>query len=311
MRVTSQTFPSSLTSQLNSLAERQNALQTEAATGQRISLPEDDPAAMRRVLDMESETKNIAQYKSNISSQLELASVSFNSVQGLKKIVDRAGEIATLADGLKSPQELSLYGKEVGELVKQALQLTNTKNRGDYIFSGTKSDASPFTATFDNNQNITSVSYQGNTTVSEVEISEGVTLSSQAPGANTTGTGPAGLVTDTRTGADLFAHLISLQQNLTSGNTAAIAATDRGAIAKDEEHMAYHIGTNGAVQARLDTTNAILDQRQLSLEGLVSKETDADLAQTLVHLHETQSAYQAALQSGASMLSRSLLDYLH
>lgn len=260
---------------------------------------------------MESETKTIAQYKSNISSQQELASVSFNAVKGLKKIVDRAGEIATLADGLKSPQQLSIYGKEVAELVKQALQLTNTKNRGDYIFSGTKTDQQPFTATFDASQNITGVTYQGNTTSAEVEIAEGITLGSQLPGANTTGTGPAGLVTDTRTGADVFAHLISLQQNLASGNSGAIASTDRGALAKDEEQMAYHIGTNGAVQARLETTNAILDQRQLSLEGLVSKETDADLAQTLVHLHETQSAYQAALQSGASMLNRSLLDYLH
>jgi len=37
---------------------------------------------------------------------------------------------------------------------------------------------------------------------------------------------------------------------------------------------------------------------------------DADLAQTLVRLNQTQTAYQAAMQSGAQLLQSSLLDYL-
>ena len=47
------------------------------------------------------------------------------------------------------------------------------------------------------------------------------------------------------------------------------------------------------------------------LETRVSKEADADLPQTLVRLSQTQNAYQVALQSGARLLSTSLLDYLH
>ena len=54
MRVTANTFPNSLLNQLNSLSQRQNKLQDQAATGQLVKLPEDDPVAMRRVLDMQA-----------------------------------------------------------------------------------------------------------------------------------------------------------------------------------------------------------------------------------------------------------------
>jgi flagellar hook-associated protein 3 FlgL len=70
------------------------------------------------------------------------------------------------------------------------------------------------------------------------------------------------------------------------------------------------MGTNGALQARLETSTAVLTQRGQMLEALVSKEADADLAETLVRLTEVQTAYQAALQSGGSILNKSLMDYI-
>ena len=54
MRVTANIFPDSLVNQLAKLTIRQNRLQNQVATGQRIELPEDDPSAMRRVLDLQA-----------------------------------------------------------------------------------------------------------------------------------------------------------------------------------------------------------------------------------------------------------------
>lgn len=310
MRVTANTFPNRLLNQLGSLAQRQTKLQTQAATGQRIQLPEDDPVAMRRVLDLQAEGKTVAQFQRNISRQQELANASFGVIKGLKSVSDRGREIAVAVDGLKSPESMVLYGKEVTELIKQAVQAANTRNRGDYLFAGTKTDQPPFVLTEDGNGVVTSVAYQGNATLPETEITSGVTLSTQAAGENTTGTGPRGLIADTRVGADFFNHLISLQNNLLSGDAAAIASTDRGNLEQDEDNFLYHLGTNGAIQSRLETTNALATQRTDTLEALVSKEADADLAQTLVRFNQTQTAYDAALQSAGKVLSSSLLDYL-
>ncbi len=310
MRVSANTFSDTLITQLNNLAVRQQRLQSQAATGQRVRLPEDDPVALRRVLDLQSEFSSTGQYTRNIERQTELAQSSFNSIKAVKTLSDRASEIATLADDLKSPEELQFYAKEVTEMIKQAVHLMNATNRGDAIFGGTVTNQPPFSLTLDANGNVSSVTYQGNTSLSEAEISEGITLSTQALGVNTTGTGPRGVVADSRSGADLFNHLIALQDNLLAGNTTAIAATDRENLKTDEANLLYHISANGATQARLEATQAFNGERGMAIEGQVSKEVDADLAQTLVKLSQTQTAYEAALQSGARALNLSLMDYL-
>lgn len=310
MRVTANTFPNSLLNQLTSLSQRQNKLQNQAATGQLVQLPEDDPVAMRRVLDMQAEAKSVGQYQRNIDRHQELATASFNSIKALKNVSDRVREISISADGLKSQDELNLYAKEVTELIKTAVQAANTKNRGDYIFSGTLSNVAPFELAEDANGNVVSVVYNGNTTLAESEIASGITLSAQNIGENNSGSGARGLVTDNRVGADFFNHLISLQNNLLAGDVATIESTDRVNLGNDEDNFLYHLGTNGAIQSRLEATDNISMNRTDTLETLVSNEVDADLAQTLVRLNQTQTAYQAALQSAGKILGSSLLDYL-
>jgi flagellar hook-associated protein 3 FlgL len=310
MRVTTNSFPTSLIDQLSQLAQRQNRLQNQAATGQRVQLPEDDPAAMRRLLDLQTEANALGQYAKNLTRLQEYATTAFNVMNALKKVSDRAAEIATLADGTRSQEELNTYAAEVGQLLQHAIELANTKHRGDYLLAGSKTTLPPFVAAVDGDGNVTSVDYQGDTLTNDNEISDGVTLSVQSIGANPTGTGARGLLTDSRTGADLFGHLISLQHHLLTGNRAAIASSDRANLNADEENLLFHFGTNGAVQSRLEAASALVRSRSFSVEKLVSQEADADLAQTIVRLNQTQNAYRAALQSAATILNQSLLDFL-
>ena len=310
MRVTANTFTDGLINQLNQLSVRQNRYQLQAASGQRVKLPEDDPVAMRRVLSLQAEGKTAAQHQDNIARQKELANASFNAIKGIKTVSNRAREIAIAADSLKSPDELKLYGKEITELIKQAVQAANTTNRGDYLFAGTKSDQPPFVVTVDGNNVVTGVTYQGNTEVAESEIISGVTLGVQSIGENTSGSGPRGLITDSRVGADFLNHLIDLQNHLLAGDANSVATIDRVTLAKDEDNLLYHLGSNGAVQANLEATLSSVKQRGEDVQALISREVDADFAQTLLHLNQTQTAYQAALQSAGKVLGTSLLDYL-
>jgi flagellar hook-associated protein 3 FlgL len=310
MRVTANTFSNSLVDQLNRLAIRQNQLQQQAASGQRFSRPDEDPVAMRRVLEMQSEASSLTQYQRNIQRHQELATSSFTAIQGLNRIVDRAAEIATLSDGLKSREELSIYAAEIDQLIQHAAQLANSTNRGDFLFGGTRNPQTPFSLVTDASGRVTQVDYSGNSDVAETEIAPRISFSTQLPGVNTSGAGSQGLVQDDRSGADLFRHLIELRDHLEAGDTAAISSSSAAQLATDSTHLILLLGTNGALQARLETTAALHGQRGLSLDALISKEVDADLAQTLVRLSETQTAYQAALQSGGRILNSSLLDYL-
>ena len=310
MRVTNNMFPDRLAGQLATLTARQNRLQDQAATGQRIARPEDDPGAMRRVLDLQAQSRQADRHKQNITTLKEQARVSYGALQPLQRVSDRASEIAILADGTKSPETLALYAIEVTQLIQEAVQLGNTKHRGDYIFTGTKSDQPPFVMTTDSAGRVSGVTYQGNTGTAATEVSEGLTASVQVAGSNTSGSGPRGLFADSAAGADFFNHLISLQNNLHAGNTAAVNATNIPALQKDEDNFLFHLAQNGTTQARLNTAESLASDRVFTTEKLISGEADADLAQTLVRLSETQNAYRATLQSGGTILNISLLDYL-
>jgi flagellar hook-associated protein 3 FlgL len=310
MRITSNTFSDRLISQLGDLASRQTRLQTQAATGQRIERPEDDPNAMRRVLEMQADASSLNQYSSNIARLKDATTISYSAMRSLKAVNDRAGEIATSADGLKSPQELNILANEIDTRLEDALKNANTKHNGDYLFGGTKNGAPPFVAVRDANGKITAVNYVGNAQPITGEIGQNVESEAQPLGANTTGSGPRGLLTDSRSGADYFNHLVSLRDHLTTGDTAAIAATDRGNLAKDEENFIFHYGHIGAIQSRLDAADSLLKDQSFSIEQQVSGLVDADLAQTLVRLNQVQNAYTAAIQSGGKILNTSLLDFL-
>jgi flagellar hook-associated protein 3 FlgL len=310
MRVTSNSFTESFVNQLNLLSARQARLQQQAATGQRIRAPEDDPAAMQRTMALRNENQTVAQYAANIALLKDRATSEFSALQAIKKNSDRAGEIATLAGGTRSPEELQAYAREVTQMIQQAVQTMNSRYRDQYLFAGTLSDQPPFAITLDGNGNVTSVTYQGNTSVAQNEIDNGATIAVDVPGENNSGTGPRGLVSDNRVGADFFNHLIALQNHLLAGDASAIQNTDLPALRADEDNFIYHVSNNGAVQTRLETAATIAGDRSLSLQQMISKEADADLTDTMVQLSQTQNAYQAALQSGALIMQTSLLDYL-
>ena len=310
MRVTSNTFSSRLLTQLSDLATRQNKLQAQAVTGQRVQLPEDDPAAMRRVLELQSDAASLNQYASNIATLKEATTASYSVMRSLKTVNDKAGEIAIAADGLSSREELTAYASEVNQLIEKALDDANSRHRGDFLFAGTRVDAPPFQAVRDANGKITAVNYVGNSDAMTAEINPNVMSEAQPVGANTTGSGARGLITDSRSGADYFAHLVSFRDHLEAGDTAAIATTDVANIKKDEENILYHYGHIGAIQSRLDAAASLNKDQAFSVDQTVSGLVDADLAQTLVRLTEVQNAYTAALQSGGTILKTSLLDYL-
>ena len=310
MRVTASSFPNVLSAQFQRLSVEQARLQTQAATGQRFTFASEDPRAMRKVLDLQAEMKRLRQFDQNISTLKDTLDASFAAMKGVKKISDRAGEIATLSDGLRTDEELGTYGTEVDQLLERAIQLANTKQQTSFLFGGTANNEAPYSVTRDANGRITEVTYEGNADVPEIEIADGISLAVAVPGENTTDGGVRGLFTDSRSGADFFDHLINLRDHLLAGDSASVRSTDMAALAADEDNILFHYGNTGAVETRLEVAATLAQGRARSLEGLVSQESDADLAETMVALSEIQNAYTAALKTGGTILGQSLLDYI-
>ncbi|HEY5297135.1 MAG TPA: hypothetical protein VIK59_04360 [Verrucomicrobiae bacterium] len=313
MRIGTNSYTDTMIDQFSVLKSQQDKLQNEVSTGLSISAPSDDPAAMETTLDDLSSQAAQQQFSSNISTVQSKANFIYSVLQSLQTISNRVGEIATSASSATNSQtNLNHYAGEVTSLIQQAVQLVNTKDpaTGQYLFGGTNSGQQPFTVTTDANGNVTGVTYSGNSSVNQTEIASGSAVSVDVPGENTSGSGAQGLITDSRTGADLFNHLISLQNDLLAGNTTAVSGTDTANLQNDENNLTYQVAYNGNVQTRLNTASSFATSQSNSLTGLISNASSADLATTMTQLTQAQTAYQAALESSAAIMQLSILNFL-
>lgn len=297
MRIPNSLVSDSLISRLQRLTANQSSLQAQVSSGQRITSASDDPAAMAHVLELQADQQHIQQWSRNGDRAHSVSQASYAAVRNLKNISDRAGEISVLGVGVNSPDAYHAYSTETNSLIEQALQAANTQYSGEHLFGGTQTNTPPFTATRDAAGKITAVSYIGTASAAQFRIAEGTTISPQTDGATN------------QKFADFLNNLISLRDALTTPSSPAIQAAQTG-LHSSETDIVSTISDIGATQARIESSKAINESRFADLQQQTTSETDVDLAQTIVKLTKAQTAYQAALQSGAQMLQHSLLDYL-
>jgi flagellar hook-associated protein 3 FlgL len=298
MRIASNTVSDSMIRQIQQLTVDQSKLQTQVSTGRRIANPEDDPAAVGRVLNLKSEQRQLAQYVNNVSRAQTLAEASYSGLQSLKKVSDRAGELATLGTSAIGSDAMTSYATEVDQLIEQAVEAANGKLSGDYLYSGTAVDTAAISVTRDATTNqITGVTYAGNTDQAAIPLSETASVNASTSGATNQGL------------ADFVNNLVALRNALAAGDTTAVSASQTGLTAS-EDLIVGAMGDNAGMQTRINAVQSQQTDRATSIESLVSAEADVDLPSIAVKLSQTQTAYQAALASASKIMNLSILDYL-
>ena len=297
MRIATNTIQDNILRQIQQLGVQSSKLQTQVATGQRILEANDDPAATARVLNQQSELRRVDQFDQNATRALEISQATFAGLRDVKEISDRAGELATLGRSPTSPDALLAYSAEVNQLIEQLLQVGNTRLGNDYIFAGTAVDAPPFSATRDVNGNVTAVTYDGNTDQAGIPLSEVASVTpSSHPATN-------------QAVRDLLNQLVGLRDAMAANDSAGIA-TSQTDIINGEDNFVTALAATGAVQTRIEVNRAQQLNRGDNLVELIGSETTVDLPEAIVRLNQSQVAYQAALQSAASIMKISLLDYI-
>ncbi len=297
MRVSTLSISNTVIQQIQQLGSQQSKLQVQVATGQRIFNPSDDPTAVGRVLNLESESRMLGQYERNIDRAMELSQASYSALRELKKVSDRASEIGSLGAGVTSAESARAYAAEVDQLIEQAVQLGNTRFRNDYLFAGTAVDAAPFVATRGTDGKVTSVAYAGNADRTAISLSE---TTSVTPGTdNATNTGLR----------DFIGSLVALRDALTANDNSAVIAA-QGSLLTSEDVLVNGVAEQGGIQTRIEASRTLLTSRSDDIQKLISAEADIDLPEAVVRLNQALTSYQAALQSSANIMRLSLLDYI-
>ena len=298
MRIATTTTSENIVRQIAQINQQQTKLQSQVASGLRLTQLEDDPAAAGRVLTLNTERRAIDQYGNNANRALEISQSTYGSLIQIKKISDRATELGTLGAGTQSTDQTNAYASELDQLLEQAVQQANSRLRNDYTFAGSAVNTPPYTVTRDPTTNkITAVNYVGNTTQIQIPLSD---TASVAPGADPT----------TTTGIKNFLNgLVSMRDALASANNTAVTAAQTGLIATEDVFVAS-LAQQGAIDMRIQINQSQQKDRQQNIQQLISSEVDADMPTTIVRLNQAQLAYQASLQSSANIMKTSLLDYI-
>lgn len=298
MRVVSNTVAENFIRQIQSLGGQQAKLQTQVATGRRIVQPEDDPAAVGRVINLQGQQRALEQFSRNATRALDLSQASFSGLNEIKKLSDRATEIGTLGSGALNPTAQAAYASELNQLIEQAMQLSNSRLGNDYLYAGTAVDAPPFVATRDAvTGDVTGVAYNGNAQQAAIPLSETASVSPTTTGATNTALG------------GFLNQLVALRDALRNNDSTALTAAQTALIGT-EDILVSALAEHGAVQMRVEANRSQQASLAENLTGLISTEVEADLPSTIVKLTQAQTAYSAALQSAATIMRTSLLDYI-
>ena len=215
----------------------------------------------------------------------------------MQQIYDRASQIGTLGAGAANPSSLQGYATELNQLVQQAIQAGNSQLGGSYLYAGTADSSPPFTATTDSSGQITAAAYAGNTQATAIPISENGTVSPRTTGATNAGI------------ADFINGLIALRDAVQGGDSATIGAAT-SSLGASESVITGAVADNGAVQARIQSEQTQQQAMATQDSSMISDASNADLPSTMVKLSQAQVAYQAALQSSASIMKLSLMNYI-
>lgn len=293
MRITSFTIFNQLTRSLNDNLRSMSRLTNMLATGKKINNPSDDVSGMMKAMDYKVSINELEQYKRNIDEADAHLSFADTTMSSVTNALTRARELAVQGstDSISS-QDRTAMAEEIANLRDEMISLANGKFRNKYIFSGFRTDTQAFDAGFN---------YQGDSGEVNVLIDHNATMAINIPGDQVFSSG----------GTTYMETLDDLYNILTNP---ASSSTDVSPFIDDLDNALDQVANVradiGARLNHLDGRRSNLEDRDITLKTFLSEVEDTDIAVTVSEISKTKLALESLRQSGAEILSQSLLNFL-
>lgn len=300
MRITSNMISSQTLRNLNKNQVTMDNLSNQSSTGKKINKASDDPTGTTYALRYRAELAANDQYQSNTDAAQSWLDYS-DTIMGqagdimtrMKELTVQAGTGTTEASGLTAIKD------ELAELKKQLADIGNSQLTGKYIFNGEQSDTKPY-------QLSDSVTSLANVTTDTGQVTYGIS-EQVSLGVSTSGNDFFGSTTDTD---NVFATIDRLTTALDKGDYTAINA-EVDNISSRATKMSAARSEVGAKANRVELVKSRLEDRELNVNTLQSSVEDADVSEVLIKATSAKTAYQAALQTSASIMQMSLVNFLN
>jgi len=180
-RITQGMLYSRALSDVQSGLYRYSRLQQEVATGRRVNVPSDDPAAALRILPLRSDQRNLQQLEDNVSLARETLNIAAASLEDASSAMARVRELVTQAsNGTISEGDRASIAAEVDQLLGQMAGIANSRRGDRYLFGGTENSAPPFELRQVGSR--TRPIYNGNRDSLEIDVAPGTRTALNIPG---------------------------------------------------------------------------------------------------------------------------------
>lgn len=287
MRVANKTIYDTVTYNLGSCTQKMNKANEIVSSGKRINNLSDDPVGLTQALNVKSAISNLEQMQRNISCGNSWLASSESALTHVQDIISETKVLCIqMANAtINSVQRLSAAGT-LQNMFDEIISLTNTNIAGSYIFSGSKTDTTPFSS---------DGTYNGNSNAFTVKIGKDATIEVGSDGGAVFG--------------NIFSTMADLKTSLETNDVGGIqdAMSDLDGHFDD---ISAKISDVGSKMNRMDVKEKIFEDIIFANTDRLSKIEDADMAEAIMALKAREFAYQAALASSAKLMTLTLMDYM-
>jgi len=284
-----------LLANINNDKQIQETALAQLASGRRVVVPSDDPAAAA-VLSLNhasaSQSDQFLQVIGSVSARLQTADSTLGSVVAT---LNRAISLGIQGGGSTLSQaDRNSIAAEIQGLQQQLVGLANTSFQDSYLFGGTADKTAPFVL---DPTSTSGVRYVGNNTVNSQPVGEGFTVTTNVPGSKLF----------TAPGADAFQTLHDLatavQTNTNIDTTVLALRSAFDSITSQRVFYGNSLSQLGSQQTYLNGVKLELAIQENAVGG-------TDPAAATTNAVTAATARSAALQATNSLLSTSLFNYL-
>jgi flagellar hook-associated protein 3 FlgL len=288
MRVANKTIYDVVKYNLSKASEEMNNANRIVSSGKRISDLSDDPVGLTQSLKIKSVLSGLDQMGRNISVGKSWLVSSESALSNVQELISDAKALSVqMASSTTGAAQRASASLTVQNILDEIVSLANTEVGGRYIFSGSKTDTTPFSSD--------GSIYYGNDEPFAVKIGRDTTIQVGRDGEEVFGT--------------IFTTLGNLRDDLNGNNVDGIRASLDNLTA-DFNEISSKISDIGSKASRMEIKESIFQDLKIVNTDRLSAIEDADIAEAIIDLKEKELAYQAALASSSKVMQLSLVDYL-
>lgn len=294
MRVTNSMMVRNMLGHLQDNMGDLNDLNEQLSSGKLFQKPSDSPIKVSDSLNYKSILNRNTQYQRNLGQAENWLNSTESALKSGTEVMQRARELTIYAstDSLTSKDRKKI-ASEMQQLRDELVDISQTKQGDDYIFSGQRIDQKPFNITETPDYE---VDYEGDKRGITRQFNDGVEMKINLDGEDVF--------------KDDIEALNDLYEDLKDGKKGEEIGSYIGKMDKGIDDFTNLRSEVGAKLNRVKMTESRLTSEELHITKMKSENEDADLAEVITNLKMEETVYRASLSSGARIMQQSLVDFM-